>query len=577
MARTTVSVDPEHHIPVPRHRLIDVLKSEAGDRVSSTDSLCRLLAALIHFEYRELIDELKQDYLRFDPSRPGRLNSMMGGEPSEEEYEKSERRFLKNFVKTLEKANFIPLDQQAIDVADAEDYLFSLPVEVNWRRFDSRLTDVLFEDGTYLDGISEPPEFAQHALLFRRGVGIDQYKGFLFFQKLDMVISKTLLWILQKVGDLLRRKKDEEPEPVVPPENVKTDDGGDSNSIHAGREIERLTLKPEDVNLRSFFKRTQLQEPTFSELVMVYRLLPDGKDRAATSIDRTIHIKTLVDIPMADLEVVFPEKRLSMKPVDLIKLITTTVTGVAIVTFKLMTALVINPYLLFILMGSLFAYVGRTVVGYRTSRARYEHLVTDALYAKSRDNGLGVVLFLVDCMEEQEWKEALLAWTMLDRNGPCDAEKLDKFCEAWLDETFNIKADFEVGDGLGKLLEFGLVSQNGELWSACDLDTALERLDTRWDNYFQFNGGSSSSGPESIGSSNPVVPVSTAAEPIAAGRIAAEPIDAEPIDAEPIDAGPIDAEPIDAEPIDAEPIDAGPIDAEPIDAEPIDAEPIDAG
>ena len=160
-----------------------------------------------------------------------------------------------------------------------------------------------------------------------------------------MVISKTLLWILQKVGDLLRRKKDEEPEPVVPPENVKTDDGGGSNSIHADREIERLTLKPEDVNLRSFFKRTQLQEPTFSELVMVYRLLPDAKDRAATSIDRTIHIKTLVDIPMADLEVVFPEKRLSMKPVDLIKLITTTVTGVAIVTFKLMTALVINPYL----------------------------------------------------------------------------------------------------------------------------------------------------------------------------------------------------------------------------------------
>ena len=93
MARTTVSVEPEHYIPVPPHRLIDVLKSESGDRTTSTDALCRLLAALIHFEYRELIDELKQDYLRFDPARPERLNSMMGGEPSEEEYEKSERRF----------------------------------------------------------------------------------------------------------------------------------------------------------------------------------------------------------------------------------------------------------------------------------------------------------------------------------------------------------------------------------------------------------------------------------------------------------------------------------------------------
>ena len=127
----------------------------------------------------------------------------------------------------------------------------------------------------------------------------------------------------------------------------------------------------------------------------------------------------------------------------------------------------------------------------------------------------------------------LLAWTMLDRNGTCDTEKLDQLCEEWLDKRFNIKMDFEVEDGLAKLLELDLVSKNGELWAACDLVTALERLDTRWDNYFQFSSDGPSSGPSSID-----------AEPIVAEPIVAEPIDAEPIAAEPIVAEPIDAEPI---------------------------------
>ena len=219
--------------------------------------------------------------------------------------------------------------------------------------------------------------------------------------------------------------------------------------------------------------------------MIVFRLMPDGPDESDKTIDRKIHIKTFVDIPMADLEVVFPEKRLSMKPVDLIKVAMTAVSGLAVILVKLVMS-AINPLLMLILIASLGAYAGRTIVGYRTSRARYEHVVTDALYNKSRDNGLGVRLYLVDCMEEQEWKEVLLGWVFLNRDGPSRNRELDRRCETWLADRFGVETDFDIRGALAKLKQLELATEDDGVWTACDLDTVLARLDRRWDDHFQF-------------------------------------------------------------------------------------------
>jgi len=481
MARTSVPVDPEHYIPVPRHRLVDVVVEESGDRGEGMADLCRLLEALLDFEYRELVEQLKRDYSLFDPGNSSEAMAMLGGELNEEDYARAERRFLGRFVEMLGRANFIPLTQQDLDVANAEDYLFSLPVEVDWERYDTRLMDAYFQDNECLAGGSEPSEFSRHALVFRRGIGVDRTEGLLFFQKLDLLVSRILVGLLRLPGRLLGRGSGETEEGTV----IEAEPGEPPESVFQARTIERVTLHPEDVGPLSLFRTTRLQEPTFGQLVLVFRLLPDESDESNRTTDRAIHIKTFVDIPMADLEVVFPEKRLSMKPVDLVKLAMSTVSGLAVVGFKLFMS-AINPLLLVVLLSSLVAYAGRAIVGYRSSRARYEHLVTDALYNKSRDNGLGVVLFLVDCMEEQEWKEVLLGWALLDHDGPCRSGELDRRCERWLVERFGIETDFEISDALVKLKHLDLVEEDGGVWTARDLDTALERLDQRWNGQFQF-------------------------------------------------------------------------------------------
>ncbi len=474
MARSFINVDPEHFIPVPRHRLVDVFVEQAGERGQAMSDLCRMLEGLLHFEFHEVVTELKRDYSLFEPRSAG---SDLEG-LTEQEIGEAEQRFMGNLVRTIQQANFVPISQHDLDVANAEDYLFSLPVEIDWDRHDSDLLGTYFDQNPYgKDG--EPPKFARQALLFRRGTGVDSTEGVLFLQKVDLLVSRVLLGLIRLPGRLLRRRGADDAA-----EEASAAVVSESESIFEGKTVERISLHAEDVGPLSLFEKTRLQEPTFKQLVLIFRLKPEDEG----AIDRSIHIKTFLEIPMADLEVVFPEKRLSMKPIDLIKVITTAVTGLAVVIFKLAAAAVtLNPLLLTVVLGSLGAYAGRAIVGYRTSRARYQHLVTDALYSKSLDNGLGVILYLVDCMEEQEWKEAMLAWILLDRDGPCPSAELDRRCEEWLHDQFAIETDFEIDDALGKLQDLELVALEGDLWRSCDLDTALARLDTRWDNYFNYS------------------------------------------------------------------------------------------
>lgn len=471
MARTAVKVDPEHYIPVPRYRLQDALLATAGERREPLATLSRLLQGVLRFEYQALTEQLKRDYFPFDPAGGDeRLAGM-----SEEAIAAAEQRFLENFLQLMRRGNFLLLSQHDIEVADAEDYLFSLPVQVDWSQYDSELLENCFRER---DGHGDAlPEFASRALLFRRGVGVDKTEESLFLQKFDLLASRILLGVMALPGRLLGRGRGGmvEEEAVT----VSTVPSSDSETIFQQRSIDRVTLHPRDVGLRTLFQISHLQEPTFRQLVLLYRLKSDDE-----TADRSIQIRTFRDIPMADLEVVFPEKRLSMKPVDLVKVVGTAVSGTAFIIAKLVIS-VFSPWLLFLLLGSLGVYAGRTIAGFKASRDRYRHLVTNALFARSLDNGMGVILFLVDCMEEQEWKEMALAWFLLESEGPCRASELDRRCERWLADRFDVETDFEVSDALRRLEQLQLVRVDGQTWQACPLEQACQKLDACWEEHVE--------------------------------------------------------------------------------------------
>jgi hypothetical protein len=141
--------------------------------------------------------------------------------------------------------------------------------------------------------------------------------------------------------------------------------------------------------------------------------------------------------------------------------------------------------------GGAFGYGMRSFYGYVQTKQKYQLTLAQSLYFLNLDNNAGVLFRLLDEAEEQECREALLAWHFLWRNpredGWTEAE-MDAQVEAYLRRTAGVEVDFEIGDALQKLRRLGLVEEPapGRL-RAAPVAAALESLDRAWDQSFTYN------------------------------------------------------------------------------------------
>jgi hypothetical protein len=93
-----------------------------------------------------------------------------------------------------------------------------------------------------------------------------------------------------------------------------------------------------------------------------------------------------------------------------------------------------------------------------------------------------VLTRLVDEAEEDECKEALLAYFFLLRTPEgVSSAQLDGAVERWLEQRFKINVDFEVSDGIAKLVNLGLVREQDGRFTVCPPTEGLAQLRKRWD------------------------------------------------------------------------------------------------
>ena len=90
-------------------------------------------------------------------------------------------------------------------------------------------------------------------------------------------------------------------------------------------------------------------------------------------------------------------------------------------------------------------------------------------------NNASVIFQLVDEAEEEECKEALLAYYFLLAAGePLPAKTLDEQIEHWFLQRWQYRLDFEISDALAKLERLGLARRDNDTgWQACPLEQAL--------------------------------------------------------------------------------------------------------
>jgi len=134
------------------------------------------------------------------------------------------------------------------------------------------------------------------------------------------------------------------------------------------------------------------------------------------------------------------------------------------------------------------AFVMRQRLKYEAQTLRYQKQLADTVYFRNLANNAGVLDLLVGAGEDQDAKEAFLAYFVLRRENRALAKgEIDNFAEAFLRERFALQVDFEIQDALAKLERLGLVTREGEAYAALAPGDALARLDAAWDGLFSFS------------------------------------------------------------------------------------------
>ncbi len=134
------------------------------------------------------------------------------------------------------------------------------------------------------------------------------------------------------------------------------------------------------------------------------------------------------------------------------------------------------------------AFVMRQRLKYEAQTLRYQKQLADTVYFRNLANNAGVLDLLVGAGEDQDAKEAFLAYCVLRQAGrPMVKAEIDNAAESYLKDRFGLDVDFEINDALAKIERLGLVERDGEAYTAIEPADALIKLDTAWDGVFNFS------------------------------------------------------------------------------------------
>jgi len=130
---------------------------------------------------------------------------------------------------------------------------------------------------------------------------------------------------------------------------------------------------------------------------------------------------------------------------------------------------------------ALGGFVVQQWVKYQWRSLRYQSELTDNVYYRNINNNAGIFDYLIGAAEDQECKEAFLAYYFLHTAAaPPTADELDGRIEAWLRRAFGVEIDFAVNGALGKLERWGLLRRQQERLFVSPLDGALAQLKAVW-------------------------------------------------------------------------------------------------
>jgi len=413
------SIKKDRFIPLRKTDLIKACLDDGrlpSEQLKAFKALCQLIVSTLHFEYHQVLEELKDSYAPFDPNSDTLPVTML----TNDILQTKQGTFSQRFIQVLNAANFEKVTDQDLQEALQEESLFKVRLAVEFDDF----ADVVF---------------------YRRGE----------YQQTETIIK---FWGLRK-----------------------------QNITFTNYDKVAVYIKFKDADYYDGAKTVTKNFEPGSTIIKLFQ-----------------------NVPKADLEMLFPNSQVRMRTIDKAIIGGSALVGGAVV---LVTKLGAS---LFVLAG-LFGYwlglsskevtintqqllalgVGVGVLGgfifkewskFKNRKLRFMKALADNLYFKNLDNNSGVFHNLIDSAEEEECKEAILAYYFLVVQGDSmTSEQLDSKIEQWFEEKFDFQIDFEITDALAKLERFGIVKSNVGKYTALPISAAQVKLDANWDGIFSFS------------------------------------------------------------------------------------------
>jgi hypothetical protein len=424
--------DRDQFIPV---RKVDILSAlldhgaiaNANERGKFVE-ICRMLAAIYHFEYFEQLEKLRHAYFYFDPE--------LGQQPDVDPamLDQAYAELVNSLTSVLKGANFVDLSLDEIGHAHNESEVVRV-------------------------ALSTPMEEFREVRFFRRGhhretVTVKRWFGLRKREVETEVCDDVVLFVAFKTLKELASKRQRE-------------------------SLLRRKIRPGSVLIKYFRNIAK------SDLTALY---PNAR------VVMTTFDKLFLTIPAIAGAI----------PI-LLNLSSTLVVLFLVIGFYLgISAAIEDSHLktAFAALTGLFAlggFIARQWFKYKTKAMEHQMEVTDKVYFRNINNNAGIFDAIIGAAEDQECKEAFLAYYFLITSPtPLTQEQLDQRIEHWLLETFGIDLDFEVDDALGKLDRLGLLRRDGAKLSVPAPDKTLARLDYIWDNFFQYNNAEAEQAAERV-------------------------------------------------------------------------------
>lgn len=241
-------------------------------------------------------------------------------------------------------------------------------------------------------------------------------------------------------------------------------------------------LKPFDKHVREVMEKQKLNRREAEKLVKRERETIPSEVK-----ESCIYMKLFKNIPRSDLEMVFPNTRVRFRFYDKLRLSATAGGGLTLGTVSAagkVAMLASNPIAAAGALVGLGGIAFRQAMNFMNQKQRYMVVMAQNLYFHAMADNRGVMLKLAARAAEEDIKEEMLLYAVLSKEKArrADLPDIDAAIEQYLASSFGLSVDFDINDGLERLIADGIVTEqpDGTLLTMPPAEAALH-IDRKWD------------------------------------------------------------------------------------------------